>query len=236
MSRRKNRVNVVALGDLHIPYQDQAALSAALEFVRKNNPKNIVLLGDMLDLPQASRHGGNETKTTVEQDLGALRGLVYRLRASTTGTRIYYCLGNHEVRLAKLNGLSASHRAVASRQILHMFDEFADHVTPYMDSLVLDGVTYTHGAMSRKGAGSTARAMIELYGTHIVCGHTHRAASVASTTAHGEERIGIEAGCLRSLDVDWCQGTPDWQHAICVQKQPNKPPRLVRIKSGECEE
>ncbi len=50
-----NQKRVVVLSDLQIPYQDNKAVTATLDFIRDYKPDELWCVGDELDAPEPSR-------------------------------------------------------------------------------------------------------------------------------------------------------------------------------------
>ena len=74
----------------------------------------------------------------------------------------------------------------------------------------------THGTIARGKSGASAMGSMEMEGTSVIVGHTHKLSQVYKTTAINET-VGIESGCLcqrkpwyhlkgKRLMMDWQQG------------------------------
>jgi hypothetical protein len=48
--------NILVLSDVHLPYQNNKALTLALDYGKKENINTILLLGDIMDMHKASFH------------------------------------------------------------------------------------------------------------------------------------------------------------------------------------
>jgi hypothetical protein len=70
-----------------------------------------------------------------------------------------------------------------------------------------------HGHMARKHSGWTAKAMLDELGTSVVHNHTHRLGAIFKTD-RGGSYLGIENGCLCSMDAEYIKGLPNWQHGF----------------------
>src|SRR5574343_137762 len=60
---------IFVMGDIHIPFQDTAALRLALEFCHEYQPDIILLNGDILDQYAASRWGKESDMPPLEYEL-----------------------------------------------------------------------------------------------------------------------------------------------------------------------
>lgn len=86
------------LTDLHCPYHDRLALTAALDFAEKEQPSVISLLGDVIDFYQISTFVRNPIKARVGQELVETKAVLTEIRERFPNARIIYKEGNHEDR------------------------------------------------------------------------------------------------------------------------------------------
>lgn len=214
MVRRLNRKLSVAIGDVHIPFQDDHACKLALKFIRDQRPGYVHLLGDIGDFYAISRFDKDPLRReTLQEDIDAERSFLGEVRdAAGGGARIIYSEGNHETRLMKF--LRSKAPELASLRCLSLPDllgldeleiEWQGHLEPYK----LGSLMYTHGSLVRKWSAYSARAHWEKYGCCVMHGHTHRLGTFfhrAVSDTYGA----WENGCLCRLDPEYTY-TPDWQ-------------------------
>lgn len=229
---------VAFFGDHHAPHHDEDLHVAVCAWLREHKPHRAVLLGDLLDLDQVSRHRHEPSWTasvqdTIDAGYRILRGYI----EASPGTRWQMLIGNHEARirnavLEHLRGLQGVCRADSTDPVLgvaHLLrlDELGvEHVCPtggyeHEQVTVTENLAARHGWIARKGAGASARATIEHLRYSTVIGHTHRQ-SIIHHTAHsidGEPRtlLGCEAGTLAKIKGGLGYAiSPDWQQGFAT--------------------
>lgn len=232
---------VAILGDQQIPFEDPAAMDAALEVVAAVKADTIILNGDVVDCYAESvflKDWRLAAKATPE---GHRRVRRYMECFESIPNKIWLG-GNHEERWKKelwreiakgdkagsiASNLVAAMNARGARDIdlsdpvesfariydmgEHGFDYF-----PYHHRLYLAGgnLVVTHGEFVRKDAGATARATYEWLGKSVIVGHTHRLGSYYRKTDE-KEHGGWEGGCLCQLEPEYCT-TPNWQQGLTL--------------------
>lgn len=91
-------ISVGILSDVHIPYHDEAALAAAVAYLRKRKPDVLLLNGDFADFYTISRYTKNPKKRNFKREVKLLREGLAWLRSQFASSRIVYKLGNHDER------------------------------------------------------------------------------------------------------------------------------------------
>ena len=91
---------VVVLSDVHIPFQDDKAVSAALNYIECSAPEVVVLNGDIMDFYMLSRFTKGEGRNPMEE-IEMCRKFMSDVREAAPNATIYYVVGNHENRLEK---------------------------------------------------------------------------------------------------------------------------------------
>lgn len=91
-------ISVGILSDVHIPYHDEAALAAAVAYLKKRKPDVLLLNGDFADFYTISRYTKNPKKRNFKREVKLLREGLSWLRSQFASSRIVYKLGNHDER------------------------------------------------------------------------------------------------------------------------------------------
>lgn len=232
----------VFLGDHHAPHHDPQLHIAVCEWLREHQPDRGIILGDLLDMDQLSRHRRTpEWTATVQATLDSAYGILRSYIEASPGTRWQMLDGNHEDRLRNsvLDHLSAVfgvRRAAESDQ-----DEQPVLSTPFLLRLDELGVEWEqpeggyenaqirvtselaarHGWVVKKGSGASALTSIDRLRYSVIIGHTHRQA-IVHHTAHSidgkpKTLLGCEAGTLASIEGGLGYATsPDWQRGFAT--------------------
>lgn len=232
---------VAFFGDHHVPFHDEGLHEAVIAWLKEFKPDRAIMLGDLLDFDQVSRHRKTPEWTatlqdTIDQGYGVLRAYI-EASSNTAWTMLD---GNHEDRLRKaiLDYLYATYglrradspdeNPVLSVPFLLRLDELGvewvrSATGSYEDAQVnvTSELAARHGWIARKGSGASALQTIDHLRYSVVIGHTHRQ-SVVFHTAHsitGEPKtlLGCEAGTLAQVrhGLGYAQA-PDWQNGFAT--------------------
>ena len=171
------------------PTHDESALSLALQLLTDEQPDEVILLGDNLDLPEMSKYRFTpafERTTQAAIDRAGL--LVAQLRAAVPHARIRWIAGNHEERLVNyiLDNAKASFglkRAntpkswpVMSLPHLCWFDDYdVEYVPGYpANNLWLNERRKIIPGTVVKSRGSTSHKYLDQEKVSVIYGHIHR--------------------------------------------------------------
>jgi hypothetical protein len=246
-------------GDGLVPMHDPAALAVAVELVRRARPHHVVILGDLLDLGEASTKWLT-TPTfarTTQASLDTAHAWLAQIRAAAPAARIDLIEGNHDRRLSTLIQSNAAaafglRRAqmpaewpVLSVPNLIRLDELGiDWHAGYPAARVWlrDDVLVHHGTKV-----SAAKASRDPVAVSTIQGHTHRMGAITRTmlgrSAHPVHTIHVECGTLARTDgavpsvhggVD-DHGRPvrqieDWQQGLVVLEMAPEPGDLPTVE------
>lgn len=104
MKRAKNVIDietklengtVIIASDIHIPFQDDAAVRSFVKHCKEKQPEVVVLNGDVLDMFMLSRFTKGEGRNPLEE-MTMCQGFLDSLRKAVPNADIYYVIGNHE--------------------------------------------------------------------------------------------------------------------------------------------
>jgi predicted phosphodiesterase len=230
---------VCFLSDQHVPFHDKHLHEATVAWLTDHQPDRILLLGDLLDFDQVSRYARNDLHTATMQDtLDQGYEVLRDYRAAAPDADIVCLAGNHEERLRAAIGKQLAaitnlkrpgdDDGLLSVPFLLRFDELgikfvgsdvggyehaAIKVTPELQAI--------HGWIAKKGSGSSARATLDHMRVSTICGHTHRASSVFSTSwsIDNEPRtlVALETGCMCEIRDGLSHAPrPDWQQGFAT--------------------
>lgn len=228
---------VACLGDHHAPRHNRELHVAVCEWLRKYKPERGVILGDLLDFDQLSRHRRTpEWTSSVQETLDTAYGILRGYIEASPGTRWQMLDGNHEDRLRNsiLDHLSAlfgikradgdadDERPVLSTPFLLRLDELGvEWEAPdggYENAQInlTSELAVRHGWVARRGSGQSALSSIDHLRYSVIIGHCHRQA-IVHHTAHSidgkpKTLLGCEAGTLANIEGGLgYANAPDWQ-------------------------
>lgn len=200
------------------PFHDEQAMDVALQVVKETQPDVIVNLGDLVDLPEFSRHPQEPGfARTTQRSIDRAHEWLAQQRASSPDAQIVLLEGNHDRRLEKAivqNAQSAFglQRAnvpeswpVLSLPFLLRMDELGvEYIEGYPANIfwINDNLACIHGHKSRSG-GSTAAAVVGDERSSIIFGHIHRIELQHQTRrirSGSKNNLAACPGCLCRID------------------------------------
>lgn len=224
---------ILGIPDVHLGHHNRAALRCVLRANNHYKPKDIWILGDMLDAHSHSSHPGTpgEKKAHYLRDeIEPARILLEEL--SKFEALLIYLEGNHEERVRRW--LLSSKAAQDVEELVTPEALLArDNMlwVPYKGFYSYENWVVLHGASAAKDA---ARKHMDLFpGYSVMFGHTHRAQHVVRRDPITGRLIhGVCPGTLSELQPVWCKGPTTWTHGFVIIEDGT--PFMVPIRDGKC--
>jgi hypothetical protein len=231
---------IVLIGsDAHIwPAQDQTpAMRAFIKFSggdHLNKPvKAIILNGDVVDLPQISRHppiGWDRHPEVADEINAAQHQLKIIEQAAPRGAKLVWTLGNHDARFeTRLATVAPEYRGLRGFALKYYFPKWAPCWSVWINNDVVVKHRYKGGSHAPHNNAVSS-------GKNIVTGHLH-SAKVTPVTDYNGTRYGVDTGCLADPSaqafVDYTEDGPlNWRSGFGVLTFRNGkllPPELVTV-------
>lgn len=168
----------IFLCDIHFPFQDDAALGAALEYADRFQPDIITLGGDTIDFYKISRYVTNPVKRNVIYEIKVVREFLAMLRKRFPKARIIFLNGNHSLRLD--NYLMSQAKEIYSliSDLLEVKLDFAGQNIEYKaEPFSIGKLWHLHGHEKGGGMYNPEHVCNVMFGyvlDHFICGHYHR--------------------------------------------------------------
>lgn len=193
MQLYSGKETVLAIGDLHCPFEHKDALDFLTTIKEEYSPTKVVCMGDEIDAYALSSyiHDPDGMSSGQENDL-AIKKLkdYYKLFPE-----VMVCTSNHTVRPFK----RAFESGIPKRFLKSYGESLEAPVTwQWKDHWMIDEVVYEHGeglsgeAAARNGAKGNMRS--------TVIGHVHSFAGISYLSTPEKLLFGFNVGCL--IDVD----------------------------------
>jgi predicted phosphodiesterase len=222
--RAKTR-KVFVISDTHFPFHSKSGYRKMLEALEKEQPDVVVQIGDLLDQYVFSKYT-RSPNISLEQDL--VKGLAKAQQMWATiqhlvpGVECYQLLGNHDVRMAK----RIAEKLPELGDLISTSDIYAFENVTLLPSdreyLLLDGVVYTHGHLSK----SIDHA--KHFNKPTVHGHRHRPTIEFDSAKLWSMDVGYMADS-KSLPLSYTQTRlSKWTMACGVVE--NGKPRLIILE------
>lgn len=225
---------IVIIGsDIHIPFQDDKAVKAFIDYCEEIQPTAIILNGDVLDFYKLSRFVKGEGRNPYEE-ITACQELLKDLKSKCQNSEVYYVIGNHETRLETYVLNNAPHLASLVEDVFSIIKTKDIGVTGCAEVNINDSFVCTHGKLLGNKAGLSAIKEIEKHYMSGASGHTHRLAKFITRKAR-RKFVWLETGCLCDLNPEYVQD-PDWQQGFAViqfEEGKLKRAEVLEIENGE---
>lgn len=199
---------ILIISDLHFPYQDNKAITAALNYGKEKNVNTILINGDLIDFATISRHEKDWRKRSVKQEFEATRQFLVSLRKHFPKARIIFKLGNHDERWEKF--------LYAKAPEIFDIDDFRLETVMRLNELRIEIVKdkrpirigklfVFHGHEFTGGAGGVtpARSTFLKANSSVAVGHYHRRSTYDDTNLMGDIISVNSIGCLCELHPDY---------------------------------
>ena len=210
---------VLILSDVHVPFHDVAALTAALKFGDERKPDCVLLNGDTADFYTISRYDTDPRKRDFPGEIAAVRQFLRHLRDRYPKARIVYKLGNHDERwlaylwrkAPELLGLPQT----GYESILGADDLGVELV---QDQRIIQAglLSILHGHELPKGLTNPvnpARGVFLRAVDIALIGHHHRTSEHTETTMMGRTITCWSTGCLCELHPEYAR-INRWNHGF----------------------
>jgi len=234
---KKTGMEVMCIPDTHIGYFEEdgclhpthnpTAMALIVEAARYFQPKVVIFLGDLLDLPTFSTFLQDPSHRQVcNWALQTAVDFLKAVREACPRAEILFIQGNHEERIAKmtktflpeLQGLKRpgeDEALLSVSYLLRLTEMNIAYIGPYGEHHFRSGVRYMHGELIGAAGGLTVAKLLKEYAEDTVTGHVHRL-EVAFRTWHRNDEIyytyAMDCGTLARIDGK-VPGPryPDWQ-------------------------
>lgn len=216
---------VVICGDQQAPFHDEQLHELFLQWLDDHQPSRGVVLGDLGDFPDISRHPDDpENVATTQECLQASYDILRDYVDVSKVTEWDYLLGNHDERIRQylikfaprlydlhiVDTDDAEGESVHRLSHLLRLDELGVNLVEpygtYEDAQVTlsQNLAVRHGWIVRQGSGASALKTLEQTGYSVIVGHTHRQSTVYHTfheiDRKARQLMAVEAGCMCRLD------------------------------------
>jgi len=196
---------VLLLSDVHVPYQDNEALTVAIKTGVEFGADAVFLNGDIMDFYQLSRFNKDPRERSFVQELKDGRALFNSIRYALPDAKIYWKLGNHEERYQIYLWNKAPELLGLPGMSLPEFmklEELDVKIIPDKLRVKVGKLTVLHGhEIFGKGTGGVnpARGAYLNYSDNVVIGHFHRTSQHSETTVTDRVISCWSTGCLCQL-------------------------------------
>jgi predicted phosphodiesterase len=195
-----NQTKTLILSDIHIPYHDKSTLDVALKYGKDRGANCVLINGDLLDMPQHSKHERDWRHRSTKQEFDATKQFLDYLRYYFPTQRIIFKHGNHDERWEKWLYIKAP----------EIFDDTYFHLEQRLQlnnlrietvkdklPIQLGKLNVLHGhELQGSGGVNPARATFLKTIDNVLIGHCHRSSQHTEPTFGGKIIVTTSQGCL----------------------------------------
>ena len=215
----KSIKKVLLLSDIHFPYQDNEALTTALNYGLKEKVDAIFLNGDILDFYQLSFHEKDPRLTSIADELELCRNFFKVLRKKFPKAMIYYITGNHEARLERYLRVKAPELLDVSEfrlDVLLRVAEYKIEYLPHGTKCYFGKLLVEHGdKMKGSGGINPSRSLYLKMKRDAICGHFHRTTNTTERVYDDSFIFTYSLGCLCELEPSYME-VNNWNHGFAL--------------------
>jgi hypothetical protein len=229
------------------PFHDRRAMDIVLQVLSEKQPDEVILLGDMLDMTEASKYRQlPEFFNTMQPAINELGWYIHMIRLACPNAKIVFMHGNHEQRLPyaimdnmhysyKLKPYNKDFEVLSLANLLNLKEVNVDIIEDYPSGeyWVNDVFKIVHGEHSKP-----AREL-KVTGVSTLMGHFHKIGTESKTIFNRDERLPIlvsTIGCLCTTDgtVPATTSKPEWQQGFAYIESTDNDFNLnhIRIRDG----
>lgn len=216
----KGHKRIAGLFDIHVPYHNMAALTAAISFCKKEKVDAVLLGGDFWDFYQLSRFLKDPTKRHFSEELKSGTTIINIIQKELD-CKIYFKYGNHEERY--------DHFLFQKAKELIGVEEFAldelikkrlPNIEIIKDKRIIrtNGLNIIHGHEYTQGVFSpvnVARGLFLRGKTSALQGHSHQTSEHTESDMNGKITTTWSVGCLCELHPEYAP-LNKWNHGFCI--------------------
>lgn len=199
--------NILVLSDIHLPYQNNEALTLALDYGKKHEINTILLLGDIMDFHKASFHEQNPSARDLTYEFEICRQFLDVLAKHFPQAKIFYKEGNHEKRWERFLRVKAPIILDMSEFRLPVILKLRERGVTWIPNsqIIRVGKLFAiHGNEYKGGGGiNAARTLWLRAGESTICGDKHKTQSMIKTNISKKVHGTWVIGCLCELNPEY---------------------------------
>jgi predicted phosphodiesterase len=208
------------LSDIHVPYHNIPALTAAIQYLKKEKVDALLLNGDTIDCHTVSSFDKDPKKRNFAGELDAFTQL-FEVLQKQLNCKIFFKLGNHEVRYERFLIQKAGELiGVKEFEFQNIIKARANGIEIIGDKTVmkLNKLNGIHGHEYKGGISAPVNIARGLYLRGKVSafqGHNHSTSEHTETDMNGEITTTWSIGCLSELHPAYCP-LNKWNHGCAI--------------------
>ena len=189
---RREKVNRLIVGDIHLPYTHPRYLQHCIDIYKKHDCNAVSMTGDIIDSHFASFHSINTQTHGAKYELDmAIKEVAKWYKAfnnDTVPNGITITLGNHDLIIAR----KSEEAGIDKRWVRKLNEVLKCPDWIFEEQFLHDNVLYTHGTGC---SGKSIMKRVQNWGHSMVQGHVHTQAFVDFTASLTDLKWGMQSPC-----------------------------------------
>jgi len=212
---------IAILNDIHFPFHSIQALTAALDFIKNENPDCILLNGDIIDAFQLSRFVRDPKKRHFAGELEMFKSFFQILEKTFPKAKIIFKLGNHEERYEHFLWTKAKElEGVDEFKFENIIKARANGIEVVGEKRIIqsNGLNVIHGHEFSTGFFSpvnVARGLFLRGKTSAMQGHSHVTSEHTEPDMNSKITTTWSIGCLCELHPQYAP-INKWNHGFAI--------------------
>lgn len=217
------------ISDLHFPYQDNKAITAAIKYGLKEKVTCILINGDLLDFASISRHEKDWRQRSVYEEFESVRNFLKMLRDKFPKAKIVFKEGNHDERWEKWLYVKAPELfddPEYKLEVILRLGELKIDIVKDRRPVKIGKLTVLHGheMAGTSGGVNPARSTFTKTLESVLIGHFHKSSSHSESSMWGDLKVTESVGCLCGLHPQFMR-VNKWNFGFAIVD--------LNIKTGE---
>ena len=212
---------VLVMSDVHLPYHDVPAISAAIEFAQNEDIDAILLNGDTLDFYTLSRFIRDPKARSFAHELLTFQLFIEALNQAFPSAKVYIKLGNHDERYQHYLWTKAGELdGVEEFELKNIIKKRAPEAEVIGDKRIikLGALHVLHGqefGQSIFSPVNVARGLFLRGKVSAMQGHNHQTSEHTESNMNGEITTTYSVGCLCNLTPAYLP-INKWNHGFAI--------------------
>jgi predicted phosphodiesterase len=212
---------VLVMSDVHLPYHDVPAISAAIEFAQNEDIDAILLNGDTLDFYTLSRFIKDPKARSFAHELLIFQQFIEALGQAFPEAKVYIKLGNHDERYQHYLWTKAGELdGVQEFELKNIIKKRAPEAEVIGDKRIikLGALNVLHGhefGQSIFSPVNVARGLFLRGKVSAMQGHNHQTSEHTESNMNGEITTTYSVGCLCNLTPGYLP-INKWNHGFAI--------------------
>lgn len=211
---------ILGLFDIHAPYHSIEALTAALDYAKKEKPDCIFIGGDLFDFHGLSKYLKDPRKKNFAEELKIGIALLESLQRALK-CPIFYKLGNHDERYQHYLWMKLGElQGVEDFQLENILKSRVSGIQIIGEKRIVKAgeLNIVHGhefASSIISPVNIARGLYLRAKSNTICGHHHRSSEHTEQDINGKIVTTWSVGCLSELHPQYMP-INSWNHGFVI--------------------